>query len=79
MQGYPLVQVGTSVYVFDLAYADDIKLVNNKYWEMQGLLESVNHHAIAVGMGINPSKTNVLSAFIPGERRQAVLLHGEPL
>ncbi len=74
-----MVQVGTSVYVSDLAYADDIKLLNNTYWEIQGLLESVNHHAIAVGMRINASKIKVLSAFIPGERRQAVLLHGEPL
>ncbi len=46
---------------------------------MQGLLESVDHHAIAVGMCINASKTKVLSAFIPSEQRQAVLLHGGPL
>ncbi len=30
-------------------------------------------------MGINASKTKALSAFIPSEQRQAVLLHGEPL
>ncbi len=64
-----MVQVGTSVYVSDLAYAGDIKLLNNKYWEMQSLLESVNHHAIAVSMRINASKTKVLSAFIAGERQ----------
>ncbi len=46
---------------------------------MQGLLEAVNCHAAAVGMRINASKTNVLSALIPGEQRQAVLLDGEHL
>ncbi len=42
-------------------------------------LESVNRHAAAVGMRINASKTNVMSALIPCEPRQAVLLDGEPL
>ncbi len=30
-------------------------------------------------MRINASKTKVMSALIPGEQRQAVLLDGEPL
>ncbi len=46
---------------------------------MQGLLEAVNRHAAAVGMRVNASKTTVMSALIPGEQRQAVLLDGEPL
>ncbi len=40
-------------------------------------LAAVNHHA--VGMRINASKTKAMSALIPGEQRQAVLLNGEPL
>ncbi len=46
---------------------------------MQGLLEAVNRHAAAVGIRIKVSKTKVMSALIPGEQRQAVLLDGEPL
>ncbi len=36
--------------------------------EMQGMLEAVNHHA-----------AKVMSALIPGEQRQTVLLDGEQL
>ncbi len=43
------------------------------------MLEAVNHHAAVVGMRTNASKTKVISLLIPGERRQAVLLDGEPL
>ncbi len=46
---------------------------------MQGLLEAVNRHAATVGMYINASKTKVMSALIPGEQRQVVLLDGESL
>ncbi len=46
---------------------------------MQGLLEVVNLHAKAVGIRINASKTKVMSAFIAGEQRQAVLLDDEPV
>ncbi len=63
----------------DLAYADDIVILSSSYGEMQGLLEAVYRHASAVGMRINASKTKVMSALIPGEQRQAVLLDGEPL
>ncbi len=63
----------------DLAYADDIVILSSSYSEMQGLLEAVNRHAAAVGIRINASKTKVMSALIPGEQRQAVLLDGEPL
>ncbi len=42
--------------------------------EMQGLLEALNHHATVVGISINASKTKVMSAIIPIEQRQAVLL-----
>ncbi len=47
--------------------------------EMQSLLEAVNHHAATVGMHINASKTKVMSALIPGDQRQTVLLDGELL
>ncbi len=46
---------------------------------MQGLLDAVNRHAAALGIRINASKTKVMSALIPVEQRQAVLLDGEPL
>ncbi len=62
-----------------LAYVDDIVLLSSNYSEMQGLLEAVNRHSVAVGMRITASKTKVMSAPIPGEQRQAVLLDGEPL
>ncbi len=71
--------VGANVHVSDLAYADDIVILNSSYSEMQGLLEAVNCHAAAVGIRINASKTKVMSALIPGEHRQTVLLDGEPL
>ncbi len=38
------------------------------------LIKAVNHHATAVGMHINASKTKVMLALIPGEQRHAVLL-----
>ncbi len=63
----------------DLAYADDIVILSSSFSEMQGLLEAANRHAAAVGMRINASKAKVMSALIPGEQRQAVLLDGEPL
>ncbi len=68
------VKVGTNVHVSDLAYADDIVLPANNYRGMQNLLETVN-----ISMHINASKTKVMSALIPGEQHQAVLLEGEPL
>ncbi len=46
---------------------------------MLGLLEAVNRHTAAVGMHIYASKTKMMSALIPGEQRQAVLLDGQPL
>ncbi len=45
---------------------------------MQGLLGAVNCYATAVGLRINASKIKVMSALIPGEQRQAVLLNNEP-
>ncbi len=63
----------------DLAYADDIVILSSSYSEMQGLLEAVHRHAAAVGMRINASKTKVMSALVPDEQRQAVLLDGEAL
>ncbi len=43
------------------------------------MLEAVSHNATAVNMCINARKTKVMSALIPGEQRQIVLLDGEPL
>ncbi len=79
LQDYPGVQVGANVHVSDLAYADDIVMLSSSYTELQGLLEADNRHAAAVGMRNNASKTKVMSALIPGEQRQAILLDGKPL
>ncbi len=63
----------------DLTYADDIVILSSSsYSEMQGLLAAVNRHTAAVGMRTNASKTKVMSALIPGEQRQAVLLTPRP-
>ncbi len=69
-QDYPGVQVGANIHVSHLASANDIVILSSSYIEMQGLLESVNHHAAAVGMRINASRTKMMSALIPGEQRQ---------
>ncbi len=61
LQDYPGVQVGATVHVSDLTYADDIVILSGSYSEMQGLLDAVNWHAAAVGMRINASKTKVSS------------------
>ncbi len=57
LQDYPGVQVGATVHVSDLAYADDIVILSSSNSEMQGLLDAVNRHVAAVGMRINASKT----------------------
>ncbi len=62
-QDYPGVQVGATVHVPDLAYADDIVILSSSsssYIKMQGLLDAVNRHTAAVGMRINASKTKVM-------------------
>ncbi len=41
--------------------------------------DEIGTRAKSVGMRINASKTKMMSALIPGEQRQAVLLDGEPL
>ncbi len=79
LQNYPGVQVGANINVCALAYADDIVILSTNYIEMPGLLDGVCRHASAIGMRINASKTRVMSALMPGEQRQAVLLDGEPL
>ncbi len=60
LRDYPGVQVGATVHVSDLAYADDIVILSSSYSEMQGLLEAANRHAAAVGMRINAPKTKVM-------------------
>ncbi len=77
LQDYSGIQVGANVHVSDFAYADDIVMLSSSYSEMQGLLEAVNRHAAAVSMRINASKAKMMSALIPSEQRQAVLLDGE--
>ncbi len=63
----------------DFAYANDIVILSSSYSEMQGLFEAVNRHVVSIGMSIKASKTKVMSANIPGEERQSVLLDAEPL
>ncbi len=63
----------------NLTYADDIVILSSSSSDMQGLLETVDRHAAAVGMRINALKTKVMPTLIPGEQRQAVLLDSEPL
>ncbi len=79
LQDHPGFQIGANVHVSDLAYADNIVMLSSSYTELQGLLEADNRHAAAVGMRINASKTKVMSALIPGDQRQAILLDAEPL
>ncbi len=74
MQAFPEVQVDTN-----FAYADDIVLPSNNYRGKQDLPKAVNHHTVAFVMQIDASKTRVISALIPGEQRQAVMLYAEPL
>ncbi len=66
LHGYSGVRVGTNVHVTGFAYANDIVLLSNRQRVMQDLLEMVKSHAATVGMGINASKTKVMSALIPG-------------
>ncbi len=79
LQDYPLIQIGADVHVLSLAYADEIVFMSSSYREMQGLLEAVKRHAAIVGMRINAPKTKVMSALIPGEQHQDILLDGKPL
>ncbi len=54
-------------------------ILRNSFREMLGLNEAVNRHVAAVDICINATKTKVMSALIPSEKCQAVLLDGEPL
>ncbi len=38
--------------------------LNNKFRELQDLLEAINQQNVAVGMPINTSKTKMISAYI---------------
>ncbi len=57
--------------------ANDIVLQGESYRKKRGLLGAVHHHVAVVGMTNNASKTKI-SALIPSEQRQAILLDGEP-
>ncbi len=70
---------GANVHVPNLAYTDNIVILNTCYREMQCLIGPVNRHVTVVGMHINASKAEVMAAVTPDEQRQAVLLDGEPL
>ncbi len=74
MQGFPKVHVGANVNVSDLVYAGDIAPLSNNHWEMQGLLEAGNQPVTATSTRISAMKTKVMSALIPGEQHQTVLL-----
>ncbi len=67
-----------SALFFQILAHADIVILSSSYSEMQSLLVAVNRQATAVGMHINASKTTMMSALIPGEQHQAVLLDGEP-
>ncbi len=49
------------------------------YKEMQSMFEAISGHAVADGVPINASKNKAMSSHNPVERRQAILLGGEPL
>ncbi len=76
LQDYLGVQVGANDHVSDLAYTDDIVILSSSFSEVQSLLVAVNHHAAVVCMRINASKTKEMSALIPGEQLQTVVLEG---
>ncbi len=63
----------------NLAFGDYNVIINSSYGELQGPLEAADRHAAIIGMCINASKAKVMSALIPDEQRQAVLLDGEPV
>ncbi len=46
---------------------------------MKILVEALNSHTTVVGMRINATKANMMSAFISDEQRQGSLFTGEPL
>ncbi len=79
LQDYPGVQFGANVHASDLAFGDYNVIISSRYNYTQGLLKAVDRHAAIIDMCINASKAKVMSALIPGEQRQAVLLDGEPV
>ncbi len=58
----------------NLNYAHDVMFLSINYMEMQNLSEAINHHAAAVGVCNNASKTQVISALI-----KAILFDVVPL
>ncbi len=57
----------------NLNYAHDVMFLSSNYMKMQNLPEAINHHAAAVGLCTNASKTQVVSALI-----NAILFDVEP-
>ncbi len=54
-------------------------LLSNNYREIQGLFEAANRHVAAVSIHNNATKTKVMSALIPGEQPQVILVDDELL
>ncbi len=59
------------------SYANDIVLQGNSYREKRGLLGAVHTMPQLFAMQINASKGKTISALIPSEQRQAILLDSE--
>ncbi len=73
------VKVGADVHVSDITYSYDVVLLNNSNMDVQGLLETINHHTPVVDILIDTSKTKVMSLLTHMEQLQSALLGGEKL
>ncbi len=58
----------------NLNYAHDVMFLSSNYIKLQNQPEAISHHAAAVGVCNNASKTQVISALI-----KAILFDVEPL
>ena len=76
---YAGVEVGRSVRVSDLAYADDIVLVGSNCDDVQAALDRVQAAARGVGMSINASKIKVIPSLLDPINRQPLTLDGVDL
>ncbi len=55
-----------------LIIIDYFVFLGNNYWAMQGLLETVNRHAVGFAVGIYQSKLGVLTKLNHMDQQQAV-------
>ncbi len=58
LQDVPGVQVGSTVSITNLAYADDIALLGDSFEAVQEALEGVERYAAAVGLRVFAAKTS---------------------